>query len=314
MNQHLNQEGEANYVLLEVKETVVGTNGKVVEVKDAVVEAKEKVVEVKLTLEEVKGMIGDLLAKQATAPESESESESESLNTTLGALKDLLQNLVNQNGDQDGPPSKRTRLVRYLPVRFEYRRGHEDDVVRYAGSHYTDVNALLRSPIATIDNGVLMLDSESAEYGEMKTAEQKGGKLATTVSIINRILFAMMNNKIAKYYPKQNSKKVFVYRITKDLPDDMIASLKVGELFMDKSFMSTSKKEGLWKEQSGFKYLFKIECLGGGNGFNIQGLVQPHKQYGAEEAEVLFLPRTYFEITKVEATHDENYGDITERK
>ena len=91
----------------------------------------------------------------------------------------------------------------------------------------------------------------------------------------------------------------------------MIASLKVGELFMDKAFMSTSKKEGLWKEFSGFKFLFKIECLGGGNGFNIQGLVQGSKPYGADEAEVLFLPRTYFEITKVEAIHDENYGDIT---
>ena len=268
MNQHLNQEGEANRVLLEVSNNVSKGNETLGEVKETVGEVKEIVVDTK---------------------------------TTLGAMTKLLQYLVTKS---DGP-------TKYLPVRFDYKRGHEDEVVKYAGSQYMDVNALLRSSIATIDNGVLMLDSKSEAYVTMQTDPYKDVTLATTVSIINRILFAMMNNKISKYYPKENSKKVFVYRITKDLPDDMIASLKVGEFFMDKSFMSTSKKESLWKEQSGFKFLFKIECLGGGNGFNIQGLVQPHKQYGAEEAEVLFLPRTYFEITKVEATHDENYGDIT---
>ena len=181
----------------------------------------------------------------------------------------------------------------------------------FAVKHYSNtdgahrMNQLLREDYATVMD--VCLNFHCGFKGRQQLLQD--GIARNNIQCINELLYEMKGKggKLRKYRKRDKDPKL-LYRVTGALPGGIVASLQVGNLFIDKAFLSTSKKSDIWsKKKDELQYLFEIECRVEGNGY-----VMGSDSSYIDEDEVLFYPGTRFEIFRVEAFDCHPvYGKIT---
>ena len=235
------------------------------------------------------------------------------MDTVVAMLTEIQATKENKENDPKNGNSSNVSVAdfheltkQFLPVGSETvsKTGWELAIKSYSTSGGAiRINELLRQDHAMVMNYRLHLHCESKDFRQLQDTPSQ------TVVDINEILYAMRTKRLKRHFnkKKKESEHKIVYRVTGELPDSIAVSK--GKIFMDKAFLSTSKKYNIWsKKKDEICYLFEIECRFEGNAFDISS----NSDYGEEEEEVLFYPGTAFEILQVEElNHHSVYGQVT---